>query len=177
MALFNTYKEKIIPQLLTSRGYKNVNEVPKLEKVVINTGISRSKDREVFTEATQLLADITGQKPVTTLARKSVSNFKLRENDPVGVKVTLRGKRMYDFVERLVNVALPRVRDFRGTSVKAFDGAGNYTLGITEQTIFTEVNVDRMKHTIGMDITFVTTAKTDEECREMLALMGMPFAK
>lgn len=177
MSLLTTYKEKIVPQLKESRGYSNVMQVPKLQKVVINTGISRAKDREVFTEATQLLTDITGQKPVTTKARKSISNFKLREGDPVGVKVTLRGQKMYDFVERLINVALPRVRDFRGTSVKAFDGAGNYTLGVTEQTIFTEVNVDRLKHTIGMDITFVTSAQSDDECRELLALMGMPFAK
>lgn len=177
MSLYEDYKNTIAPQLMKKRGYTNVNQVPKITKISINTGISRAKDRDVFTEASELLAAITGQKPVITKARKSISNFKLREGDPVGAKVTLHGQKMYDFLYRLINVSLPRVRDFRGISSKSFDGAGNYTMGISDQSIFTEVNVDRMKNTIGMDITVVTTANTDDEARDLLDLIGMPFAK
>lgn len=177
MSLYEDYKNTIAPKLMEKRGYTNVNQVPKITKISINTGISRDKDREVFKEATDVLAAITGQKPVITKARKSISNFKLREGDPVGAKVTLHGKMMYDFLFRLINVTLPRVRDFRGISSKSFDGSGNYTFGVTDQAIFTEVNVDRVKTTIGMDITIVTTAQTDDEARDLLDLIGMPFAK
>ena len=177
MSLYEDYKNTIAPKLMEKRGYTNVNQIPKIAKISINTGISRAKDRDVFTEASELLAAITGQKPVITKARKSISNFKLREGDPVGAKVTLHGQKMYDFLYRLINVTLPRVRDFRGVSSKSFDGSGNYTMGVNDQSIFTEVNVDRMKNTIGMDITVVTTAETDDEARDLLDLFGMPFAK
>jgi large subunit ribosomal protein L5 len=177
MTLFENYKKNIVPQLMEKRGYTNINQVPKITKVTINTGISRDKDREVFKEATDMIAAITGQKPVTTKSRKSISNFKLRDGDPVGVKVTLHGEKMYDFLNRLINISLPRVRDFRGISLKSFDGSGNYSMGITDQSIFTEVNVDKVKHTIGMDITVVTSAETDDEARDLLTFIGMPFAK
>ncbi len=177
MTLFENYKKNIVPQLMEKRGYTNVNQVPKITKISINTGISRAKDREVFKEATDVIAAITGQKPVITKARKSISNFKLRDGDPVGVKVTLHGEKMYDFLTRLINISLPRVRDFRGISSKSFDGSGNYSMGITDQSIFTEVNVDKVKHTIGMDITVVTSADTDDEARDLLTFIGMPFAK
>ncbi len=173
---YTEYKEVIRPQLMEKGGYKNLLEVPKLVKIVLSTGVGTSADREVFDEATKLFSDITGQRPVTTKARRSVANFKVREGMNVGVAVTLRGRRMYDFYYRLVRIALPRVRDFRGVSRKAFDGFGNYSLGISDQSIFTEVNLDKMKHTIGMNVTMVTTAKTDAEALELLTMMGMPFA-
>lgn len=177
MTLFENYNKNIVPQLMEKRGYTNINQVPKITKISINTGISRDKDREVFKEATDVIAAITGQKPVITKSRKSISNFKLRDGDPVGVKVTLHGEKMYDFLTRLINISLPRVRDFRGISSKSFDGSGNYSMGITDQSIFTEVNVDKVKHTIGMDITVVTSADTDDEARDLLTFIGMPFAK
>ena len=175
--LYEEYKKNIVPQLFEKRGYKNIMQVPKLTKISINTGISRSKEREVFNEAQVLLAAITGQKPIVTKSKKSISNFKLREGDPVGVKVTLHGDKMYDFLYRLINIALPRVRDFRGVPSSSFDGSGNYTMGVIEQSIFTEVNMDKMKHTIGLDVTFVTSAKSDDEGRDLLEMFGMPFAK
>jgi len=153
-----------------------VQEVPKITKIVVSSGIGSDKDREVFDEALRTLADIFGQRPMITKAKISVAGFKLREGQNVGVAVTLRGQRMYDFLYRLVNVALPRVRDFRGVSSTAFDGAGNYSLGLNEQSIFTEIDLDKMKYTIGMNITIVTTAKTNDEGLELLTMLGMPFA-
>ena len=156
-------------------GYSNRMEVPRMTKIVINTGIGSGKDRDVFDESIRTLGEITGQRPVITKARIDVAGFKLRKGNNVGVCVTLRGKRMYDFFFRLVGIALPGVRDFRGVSPKSFDGRGNYSMGISDQTIFTEINLDKMKHTIGMNITIVTTAKTDKESFELLAMLGVPF--
>lgn len=170
------YRNVVVPRLMEQRKYTNIMQVPRVTKVVVNTGVSTSKDKEVIQEAVQALGLITGQKPVITKARKSISNFKLREGMPVGVCVTLRRHQMYNFLYRLINLALPRVRDFRGVPPKAFDGAGNYTLGLTDQGVFTEINLDKVKHTVGMNITIVTTAATDDEARELLALLGMPFA-
>lgn len=174
--LYETYKSEIIPELVKLRGYTNLHQVPKLVKIVINTGVGTDKDREVMNSAVATLTQISGQKPVITKSRRSISNFKLREGMDVGVCVTLRHGVMYNFLNRLVNVALPRVRDFRGVSPTAFDGAGNYSFGIADQSVFTEINLDKIKHTIGMNITMVTTAKTDDEARELLRLLGMPFA-
>jgi large subunit ribosomal protein L5 len=171
------YLQKVRPELKKKHGYKNIHQIPEVKKVVLSTGIGSDKDREVFDEAVKLFEAITGQHPVICKARMSVANFKLREGSNVGAKVTLRGKRMYDFLYRLLRVALPRVRDFRGVSEKAFDGQGNYSMGIDDQSIFTEVNLDKMKHTIGMNIAIITTANTNEECFDLLKLMGMPFAK
>lgn len=176
-ALKEEYLQTIRPELKKKHGYKNVHQIPEVKKVVLSTGIGTDKDREVFDEAVRLFEEITGQHPVICKAKKSVANFKLREGSNVGAKVTLRGKRMYDFLYRLLRVALPRVRDFRGVSAKAFDGQGNYSMGIDDQSIFTEVNLDKMKHTIGMNIAIITTAGTNEECFDLLQLMGMPFAK
>jgi large subunit ribosomal protein L5 len=173
--LYETYKSQIVPQLMKSRAYGNVMEVPRLQKIVINSGVGTAKDREVMQSAVDTLTAITGQKPVITKSRKSISNFKLREGMSVGTTVTLRRGQMYNFLYRLVSIALPRVRDFRGVPRKAFDGAGNYTFGLSDQSVFTEVDLDRIKHTVGMNITFVTTAKTDDEARELLTLLGMPF--
>ena len=170
------YDETIVPQLMKERGYKNRHQVPRLLKVVVNTGVSTSQDREVIQEAAELLGQITGQKPVVTKSRKSISNFKLREGMPVGVCVTLRGPLMYNFLYRLVSIVLPRVRDFRGVSGKAFDGSGNYSMGLNDQTVFPELNLDKVKHTIGMNICIVTSATSDEEAKHLLTLMGMPFA-
>lgn len=170
------YRTDVVPKLVAKRGYKNHLQVPRLQKIVISSGIGSAKDRDVFEEAVRTIADITGQKPVITRSQKNIANFKLRENQQVGVVVTLRGQRMWDFFYRLVHVALPRVRDFRGVSPKAFDGKGNYSLGLNDQTIFTEVNLDKMKHTIGFNVTVVTSAKTNEEGLELLTLLGVPFA-
>lgn len=174
--LYEQYKNGVVPQLREKRGYKNLLEVPRITKIVINTGVGTDKDREVLQAAVDTLANITGQKPVITKSRLNISNFKLRKGMSVGASVTLRRGVMYNFLNRLVNVALPRVRDFRGVSSKSFDGAGNYNFGITDQSVFTEIDLDKIKHTIGMNITIVTTAKTDDEARDLLALMGMPFA-
>lgn len=174
--LHDSYANDIVPELRKRRGYQNELEIPRLEKIVVNTGVSTDKGREVLNEAVATLAAITGQKPVVTNARKSISNFKLRAGMPVGACVTLRKEIMYNFLYRLVNVALPRVRDFRGISPRGFDGAGNYSFGLSDQTVFTEIDLDKMKNTIGMNITIVTTAKSDDEARELLALLGMPFA-
>ncbi len=171
------YKDEIIPKLQESCGYSNVFQVPKIVKMVISSGIGTGKDRDVFDEAIRTVADITGQRPYITKSRVNVAGFKLRKGSNVGVAVTLRGKRMYDFFTRLVNIALPRVRDFRGVSPKSFDGRGNFSMGITDQSIFTDVNLDKMKHTIGMNINIITTADTNEEGFQLLSMMGIPFRK
>ncbi|MFT5123817.1 MAG: large subunit ribosomal protein L5 [Verrucomicrobiales bacterium] len=170
------YVDTILPKFLEDGKYANRYQAPRLEKVVINMGIGIAGDRDDLKAISADLANITGQRPVTTLAKKSISNFKLREGMPIGIKVTLRGQQMYDFLERLICTALPRIRDFRGISETAFDGRGNYTLGLLEQTIFPEINPDRVKRSQGMDISIVTTAKTNEEAKELLTLFGMPFA-
>ena len=172
------YASEIVPEMTKKFGYKNVMQVPKLDKVVVNMGVGEAKENAKLLEsAMNDLAIITGQKPVQTIAKNSVANFKIREGMPIGCKVTLRGDRMYEFVDRLVNLALPRVRDFRGVNPNAFDGRGNYALGIREQLIFPEIEYDKIDKVRGMDVIFVTTAKTDEEARELLAQFNMPFAK
>ena len=172
------YKNEIIDAMTKKFGYKNVMEVPKLEKVIINMRVGEAKDNaKVLDSAVRDLEIISGQKAITTKAKKSVANFKIREGMALGCKVTLRGEKMYEFVDRLINLALPRVRDFRGVKANAFDGRGNYTLGIKEQLIFPEIEYDKVDKVRGMDICFVTTAKTDEEARELLKLFNMPFQK
>ncbi|MFD0716723.1 50S ribosomal protein L5 [Paenibacillus sp. GCM10027626] len=168
----------ITPALMQKFNYTTVMQVPKIEKVVINMGVGEAvANSKVLDSAVEDLRLIAGQKPVVTRAKKSIAGFKLRENMPIGVKVTLRGERMYYFLDKLFNVTLPRVRDFRGVSTKAFDGRGNYTLGLKEQLIFPEIDYDKVDKVRGMDVVIVTTAKTDEEARELLTQMGMPFAK
>ena len=172
------YQNEIVDAMIKKFGYKNIMEVPKLDKVVINTGVGEAKDNAKLLDAA--IADmekITGQKAVVCKAKKSVANFKIREGMPIGCKVTLRGEKMYEFVDRLVNLALPRVRDFRGVNPNAFDGRGNYALGIKEQLIFPEIEYDKVDKVRGMDIIFVTTANTDEEARELLTQFNMPFTK
>lgn len=172
------YNNEVVPALMEKFGYKNIMQVPKLEKIVINMGIGEAKDNsKVIESAVSDLQIIAGQKPIVTRARKSIANFKLRENMPIGCKVTLRKEQMYEFADKLMNIALPRVRDFRGISAKSFDGRGNYALGIKEQIIFPEIEYDKVDKVRGMDIIFVTTAKTDEEARELLKCLGMPFAQ
>jgi len=176
--LKNKYKDEIVQQLMTEFGYKNVNQVPKLEKVVLNMGLGEALQNPKVLEGAQAdLAAITGQKPVVTKARKSIATFKLREGNSIGCRVTLRGNQMYEFLERLINIALPRVRDFRGISRKAFDGHGNYSLGIKEQIIFPEIDYDKVDKVRGLNITVVTTANTDDESRALLSHLGMPFRK
>jgi len=176
--LRDTYENEIKTEMIKKFGYKNVMQVPKLEKIVINMGVGEARDNaKILESAVKDLTEISGQKPVITKAKKSVANFKLREGMPIGCKVTLRGDRMYEFADRLINLALPRVRDFRGVSADAFDGRGNYALGIKEQIIFPEIEYDKVDKVRGMDIIFVTTARTDEESRELLRLFGMPFKK
>ncbi|SDZ31481.1 large subunit ribosomal protein L5 [Proteiniborus ethanoligenes] len=172
------YKNEVIPALMEKFKYSNVMEVPKLEKVVLNMGLGAARDNPKLLEsAVEELGIISGQKPIVTKAKKSVANFKLREGMSVGSKVTLRGDKMYEFLDKLMNIALPRVRDFRGVSATSFDGRGNYALGIKEQLIFPEIEYDKVDSIKGLDIIVVTTAKTDEEAKEFLALMGMPFRK
>ncbi len=172
------YNDEIIEALTKKFGYKNVMEVPKLDKIVINMGVGEAKENAKLLEsAVKDMETITGQKAVLTKAKNSVANFKIREGMAIGCKTTLRGEKMYEFLDRLVNLALPRVRDFRGVNPNAFDGRGNYALGIKEQIIFPEIEYDKIDKTRGMDIIFVTTAKTDEEARELLRLFNMPFAK
>ncbi|MCI5726794.1 MAG: 50S ribosomal protein L5 [Clostridium sp.] len=172
------YEKEIIPAMIEKFGYKNIMEVPKLEKIVINMGVGEAKENQKTLEsAVNDLTIIAGQKPVLTRAKKSIANFKIRENMPLGCKVTLRKAKMYEFADKLMSVALPRVRDFRGISSKSFDGRGNYSLGIKEQLIFPEIEYDKVDKVRGMDIIFVTTAKTDEEARELLRFFGMPFAQ
>ena len=176
--LKDLYNDEIVDALTKKFGYKNVMEVPKLDKIVINMGVGEAKDNAKLLEsAVKDLETITGQKAVLTRAKKSVANFKIREGLAIGCKVTLRGERMYEFLDRLVNLALPRVRDFRGVNPNSFDGRGNYSLGIKEQLIFPEIEYDKVDKVRGMYIIFVTTAKTDEEGRELLRLFNMPFAK
>jgi len=174
--LRDRYRTAVIPALMKERGYGNPFQVPRLDKVVLNMGVGEGKENaKVLDFATADLQAITGQKPVVTRAKKSIANFKLRENSPIGCKVTLRGARMYEFVDRLINVALPRVRDFKGVPPKAFDGRGNYALGLKEQVIFPEIVYDKVDKVRGMDVIVVTTARTDEEAKALLTHLGMPF--
>ena len=176
--LRDLYNNEIREQMTKKFGYKNGMEIPKLDKIVVNMAVGEAKENEkVLESAVGDMTIITGQKPVITKAKKSIANFKIREGMPIGCKVTLRGERMYEFLDRLVNLALPRVRDFRGVNPNSFDGRGNYALGIKEQIIFPEIEYDKVDKVRGMDIIFTTTAKTDEEARELLRLFGMPFAK
>ncbi len=176
--LREVYKNEIVDAMVKKFGYKNIMEVPKLDKIVINMGVGEAKDNaKVLEFAVKDLEAITGQKAILTKAKNSIANFKLREGMPIGCKVTLRGERMYEFLDRLVNLALPRVRDFRGVNPNAFDGRGNYALGIKEQLIFPEIEYDKIDKVRGMDVIFVTTANTDEEGRELLKLFNMPFEK
>lgn len=178
LPLKERYKQEISPSLMKRFDYTSPMQVPKLEKVVINMGVGEAvQNAKVLDGAVEDLAQISGQKPVVTRAKKSIAGFKLREGMPIGAKVTLRGERMYDFLDKLINVALPRVRDFRGISPKAFDGRGNYTLGLKEQLVFPEIEYDKVDKVRGMDVVIVTTADTDEEARELLTQMGMPFRK
>ncbi len=176
--LQSLYREQVLPTLMKEFGYRNVMEAPRITKIVINIGMGEALDNpKALDFAVQDLATVTGQRPVITRARKSVASFKLRAGRAIGVKVTLRGERMWAFLDRLCNVALPRQRDFRGVSPSAFDGRGNYTLGLREQLIFPEINYDKIDKIRGMEITIVTTAKTDEEARRLLELLGMPFRR
>ena len=176
--LKDTYKNEIVDAMTKKFGYKNIMEVPKLDKIVINMGVGEAKENaKILEAAVKDLETISGQKAVLTRAKNSVANFKIREGMPIGCKVTLRGEKMYEFADRLINLALPRVRDFRGVNPNSFDGRGNYALGIKEQLIFPEIEYDKVDKVRGMDIIFVTTAKTDEEARELLTLFNMPFSK
>ena len=172
------YNNEIVPAMIEKFGYKNIMQVPKLNKIVINMGVGEAKDNsKVLDSAVKDLEIIAGQKAVVTKAKKSITNFKIREGLPIGCKVTLRGEKMYDFADRLINLALTRVRDFRGVSANSFDGRGNYALGIKEQLIFPEIEYDKVDKVRGMDVIFVTTANTDEEARELIRLFGMPYVK
>jgi len=172
------YQEKVLPALKARLGYQNVMQVPKLDKIAINIGVGEAiSEAKLIDEAVACLRDISGQKPMVTRARKAISNFKLRENQPIGCKVTLRGDKMWEFFDRLVSVAIPRIRDFRGLSRKSFDGHGNYSMGVKEQIVFLEIDRDKVSRVSGMDITICTTAKNNEECSALLEEMGMPFRK
>lgn len=175
--LFEKYQASVKPALIEKRKYQNVHQVPRIEKIVINMGVSASLEKGAVEDAVKDLTQITGRKPVINKAKKSIANFKLREGQAIGCRVTLRREVMYEFLDRLVAAALPRIRDFRGISPRKFDGRGNYSLGIADQTIFPEIELDKIKRTQGMDITIVTTAKTDAEALDLLKLMGMPFAE
>jgi large subunit ribosomal protein L5 len=176
--LYKEYKDRVVPALREKLGYKNLLQVPRVDKVVVNTCIPAqgSDVKQTLEDAKKELALITGQKPAETRSKKSISNFKLRKGQAIGAKVTLRGDRMYEFLERLIKMALPRIRDFRGISAKAFDGKGNYTLGVKDQSIFPEVELDRIKRNIGFDITIVTTARTNDEAKALLTELGVPFS-
>ena len=174
--LLKFYKERVIPALQEKHGYKNVHQVPKVEKVVVNTCVNANTDvKQGLEDAKAELALITGQKPAETRSKKSIATFKLRQHQAIGAKVTLRGRHMYEFLERLIKTALPRIRDFRGISPRAFDGNGNYTLGVPDQTIFPEVELDKIKRNVGFDVTIVTTATSNEEAKSLLSELGMPF--
>ncbi len=174
--LLTDYKTRVIPALREKHGYANIHQIPKITKVVINTCIGSAPDvKESLEIARTELTTITGQRPVTTMAKKAISNFKLRENQAIGAKVTLRGKIMYEFLERFIKTALPRIRDFRGISPRSFDGHGNYTLGVADQSIFPEIELDRIKKNVGFDVTIVTTASTNAEAKSLLTELGMPF--
>jgi large subunit ribosomal protein L5 len=176
--LFDVYKKEVIPSLMKKFSYKNIMQVPKLDKIIVNMGLGDAvSDQKILEEAVKDLETITGQKASVRKAKKAISNFKLREGMNIGAMVTLRKEKMYEFLDRFVNVALPRVRDFRGVSDKSFDGRGNYTIGIKEQIIFPEINVDKVNKVVGMDVTFVTTAPTDNEAFELLRAFGLPFRK
>ncbi len=175
--LFSKYHEVVKPALMQSQGYTNIHQVPRLEKIVINMGVSADNEKAAVEDAARDLGHITGQKAVITKSRKSIANFKLRKGQPVGCRVTLRRDVMYEFLDRFVAAALPRIRDFRGVSSRSFDGRGNYSVGISDQTIFPEIDLDKIKRHQGMDVTFVTTARSDAEARELLKLLGMPFAE
>jgi len=176
--LKDRYREEIVPALMEEFGYRNVMEVPRLQKIVVNVGLGEAlQDVKALDAAARDIATITGQKPIITRARKSIASFKLREGNPIGVKVTLRGNRMYDFLDRMCNIALPRRRDFRGVSPDSFDGRGNYSLGFREQLVWPEIDYDSIDKIRGMEVTIVTTAKNDEEGRRLLQLLGMPFAR
>src|SRR6478609_6746950 len=173
---YRDYKERVIPALQKQHVYKNIHQVPKVDKVVVNTSVGSQSDvKQALDDARMELALITGQRPAETRSKKSISNFKLRKDQAIGAKVTLRGERMYEFLERLIKAALPRIRDFRGVPPRGFDGHGNYTLGVSDQSIFPEVELDKIKRNIGFDVTIVTTARTDEEAKSLLSEMGMPF--
>jgi large subunit ribosomal protein L5 len=174
--LYTHYKERVIPALQEKHGYKNVHQVPKINKVVVNTCVASSADgKQALEDAKAELALVTGQRPAETRAKKAIANFKLRQDQPIGAKVTLRGPRMYEFLERLIKTALPRIRDFRGISTKAFDGNGNYTLGVPDQSIFPEVELDKIKRNIGFDVTIVTSTRDNGEAKSLLTELGMPF--
>jgi large subunit ribosomal protein L5 len=174
--ILTDYKTRVRPALREKHGYKNLHQIPKISKVVINTCIGSAQDtKEALEIAKADLTTISGQRPVITTSKKAISNFKLRQDQAIGAKVTLRGRIMYEFLERLIKTALPRIRDFRGVSVKAFDGQGNYTLGVTDQSIFPEIELDRIKKNIGFDVTIVTTARTNAEAKSLLTELGMPF--
>jgi large subunit ribosomal protein L5 len=177
-ALYEEYKSRVIDALRSSQGYTNLHQVPKVTKVVVNTCINAglADYKQALEDAKNELTTITGQKPAETRSKKSIANFKLRQNQAIGAKVTLRGQRMYEFLERLIKTALPRIRDFRGVSTRAFDGQGNYTLGVSDQSIFPEIELDKVKRTIGFDVCIVTTANTDGEAKALLKELGMPFA-
>lgn len=175
--LYEKYVSEVIPALKESRKYTNIHQVPKMEKIVVNMGVSASLEKGAIDDAVKDLTMITGRKPVISMSRKAIANFKLRENQPIGCRVTLRREVMYEFFDRLVATALPRIRDFRGISTRSFDGRGNYSLGVADQTIFPEIELEKIKRTQGMDITIVTSAPTDDEALEFLKLMGMPFAE
>lgn len=175
--LYQFYKERVIPALKEKHGYKNVHQVPKIQKVVVNTCVNANTDvKQGLEDAKAELTLITGQKPAETRSKKSIANFKLRQDQAIGAKVTLRGARMYEFLERLIKTALPRIRDFRGVSTRAFDGNGNYTLGVPDQSIFPEVELDKIKRNIGFDVTIVTSALTNDEAKSLLSELGMPFS-
>jgi large subunit ribosomal protein L5 len=175
--LYDHYKKHVVPALQTQRGFKNVHEVPRVQKVIINTCVASQADvKQALEDAKEELALISGQRPAETRSKKSIANFKLRQEQPIGAKVTLRGPRMYEFLERLIKMALPRIRDFRGVSPRAFDGRGNYTLGVKDQSIFPEVELDKIKRNIGFDVTIVTTATTNEDAKILLSELGMPFS-
>jgi len=174
--LADKYKNEVVPALMKKFSYKTIMQAPKLSKICLNRGVNGAvTDKKLIDVAIDELSNITGQKAVATMSKKDISNFKLRKNMPIGAKVTLRGQKMYEFLDRLVSVSLPRVRDFKGINDKAFDGRGNYTLGVTEQIIFPEIDIDKVNKITGLDITFVTTAQTNEEAYELLKEMGMPF--
>jgi large subunit ribosomal protein L5 len=174
--LADKYKKDVVPALVKKFGYKTVMQAPKLEKISINRGVNGAvNDKKLVDIALEELTTISGQKAVSTMSKKDISNFKLRKNMPIGARVTLRGEKMYEFLDRLISVALPRVRDFKGINEKSFDGRGNYTMGVTEQIIFPEIDIDKVNRITGMDISFVTTAQTDEEAFELLKELGMPF--
>ena len=173
---YKDYKERVMPAMRERHGYKNMHQIPKVEKVVINTSVGSQTDvKQAMEDAKTELALITGQRPAETRSKKSIANFKLRKDQVIGAKVTLRGERMYEFLERLIKMALPRIRDFRGVSPRSFDGQGNYTLGVSDQSIFPEVELDKIKRNIGFDVTIVTSARTNEEAKSLLTEMGMPF--